>query len=191
MKKTISKEEINELPIVTFPGTIKLITNPAERREAVSELMKEEVIGFDTECRPAFRKGESYPISLLQLSTKDTAYLFRLNKVKFAGELVDLMASEKVKKVGVAVHDDIKGLQKLSPFKAGGFVEIAELAKSHEIIKLGLRSLTGIMLGKRLSKKAQLSNWAINRLSTAQMEYAATDAWIGLELYNAFSDLDK
>lgn len=191
MKHTITKEEINALPLVSFPGKIKLITNREQCREAINELSKASVLGFDTECRPSFKKGEYYHVSLLQLSTEDTAYLFRLNKLTLLPEIVELLANPEIKKVGVAIGHDIQELQVLSPFEPGGFVELGELAKELKIIKLGLRSLTGILLGKRLSKKAQVSNWAAARLSDVQIEYAATDAWISLGIYSSLSNLLK
>ncbi len=181
--KKITKDEINELPVLTFPGKIQLVVNKQQYINAIRLLKKEDVIGFDTESRPSFKKGESYGICLLQLSTKDTAFLFRLNKIPFDGELKDLMADESVKKVGVAVHDDIKGLIKINSFTPGGFIELADYAKTLKIKTLGLRSLAAIFMGKRLIKKTKLSNWEAPRLTTAQLNYAATDAWVGLELY--------
>lgn len=189
MKYTITKEEINALPLISFRGKINLITNREQCRNAIDDLSKAKVLGFDTECRPSFKKGEYYHVSLLQLSTEDTAYLFRLNEVTLLPEIVELLANPSIKKVGVAIGHDIQELQVLSPFEPGGFIELGDLAKKLKIIKLGLRSLTGILLGKRLSKKAQVSNWAAVRLSDVQIEYAATDAWISLGIYKSLSDL--
>lgn len=180
---TITKEDINKLPIINFKGPVDVINNQNKAVKVAKLLLKEKELGFDTECRPAFRKGEHYDISLLQLSTDENAYLFRLNKFEMPSELIELLSSESIKKVGVAVRDDIIGLKKLKKFKDGGFIEIAELAKKKKIVKLGLRSLAAITLGQRLSKKAQLSNWENKRLSDDQVKYAATDAWIGLKIY--------
>lgn len=188
MKLTITKEEINDLPLISFPGKIKLITNEEQSLKAIEELSNATVLGFDTECRPSFKKGEYYNVSLLQLSTESTAYLFRLNKITLRDEIRGLLANPSIKKVGVAISNDIKELQVLSHFEPGGFVEIADLAKELKIVKLGLRSLAGILLGKRLSKKAQVSNWAAPRLTDMQIDYAATDAWISLEIYKSLSE---
>lgn len=181
--KSITKDEINELPILKFDGEIILITNQKNAIRAVNDLKKETVIGFDTETRPAFKKGESYDVSLLQLSTDKASYLFRLNKFDFPRELADLMANSEIVKAGVAIRDDVKGLQKLHPFEEAGFFELADEAKKQNYENFGLRALTAIFLGKRLSKKAKITNWEQPRLTQAQLEYAALDSWVGLQIY--------
>ncbi|MBK24772.1 MAG: histidine kinase [Halobacteriovorax sp.] len=182
--KKITKEEINELPMLKFEGEIILITNQKSAIRAVNDLKKESVIGFDTETRPSFKKGETYDVSLLQLSNESTSYLFRLHKFDFPRELADLMADEKIIKSGVAIRDDVIGLQKLHPFEEAGFFEIADEAKAQGYKNFGLRALTAIFLGKRLSKKAKITNWEQARLTPAQLEYAALDAWVGLQIYH-------
>lgn len=186
-RPSITKEEINDLSLLVFPGEIEVICDQVHCDRVVVELLKQDYLGFDTECRPCFRKGEVHDIALLQLSTLQQAYLFRLNFFRPTDLLLELLSSDKVKKVGVAVADDIKGLQRLRTFKAKGFIEIADIAKSYQIKQLGLRSLAAIMLGKRVSKSAQLSNWEAKHLSEGQLSYAATDAWAGLKLYHSFS----
>lgn len=189
LKKSITKAEVNELPIMSFEGEIQLIIDLKSCLEAIEELKKETILGFDTECRPSFKKGESYSISLLQLSTMNKAYLFRLNKFSFPSELSDLLADPSIKKAGVAVRDDIIGLQKIRSFKAKGFEEIADQAKALGIKNLGLRSLAAILYDGRISKRAKLTNWENNQLSEAQIKYAATDAWLGVKLYCSFLNL--
>ena len=175
-QKTITKEEINLMPQINFTGNIHLITDEDSSEKAITVLGQSKVLGFDTETRPAFNKGESYPICLLQLSTENDAYLFRLNTIPFHKNLRKLLEREDIIKTGVAIHDDIKGLKKLGNYKPGGFIEIADLAKQLGILKLGLQSLTAILLGKKLSKKNKLTNWEKKTLTPDQLKYAATDA---------------
>lgn len=190
LKSSISKEEINELSLLVFPGKIEVICSVEDCDRIAAQLLQQTVLGFDTECRPCFKKGESHDIALLQLATEHCAYLFRLNLFKPTPLLLSLLSAESVKKVGVAVADDIKGLQKLGSFKPQGFIEIAEIAKKHKIKQLGLRSLAAILLGKRVSKTAQLSNWEAKQLSEGQLTYAATDAWAGLKLFQSFEQIN-
>lgn len=191
MKKSkLSKEEINELPMRYFEGSIQIIDKREDVSAVIKKLNKESAIGFDTECRPSFSKGESYPVSLLQLSSENEAFLFRLNKISFEGELVELLGNGNIKKVGVAIRDDIKALQKLHSFEAAGFIELADLAKENKIENLGLRSMAAFLLGFKISKRAKLSNWAQDKLTVAQERYAATDAWVGLKIYQKFKELE-
>ena len=182
-KKTITKDEINNLPRYNFEGEIKLIDSQGDVSNAVNDLKNNPILGFDTETRAAFKKGERYDVSLLQLATDSKAYLFRLNKLTDFTELFTLLSDPNIVKAGVAVDDDIKGLQKLSPFKAESFVDLAQMAKENKITKFGLRALAAILLGKRLSKKAKISNWEKPELSPAQIDYAACDGVVGYEIY--------
>ena len=180
---SITKEEINELPIYQFEGDIELIETEEHALEAINKLKNESVLGFDTETRAAFKKGESYDICLIQLATAEASYLFRINKFELTKELVDLLADGKIIKAGVAISDDIKGIKKLIPFKESGFVELADLARKQGIKNFGLRALTAIFIRKRLSKKVKASNWERDELSAAQIHYAAADAVVGYLLY--------
>jgi len=189
--RSITKDEINELPIIRFQGKMHVITHREDCLNAIDTLRSKNILGFDTETRPAYRKGVEYKISLLQLSTNENAYLFRLNKLTFVRELQDLLANTDIIKAGVAVRDDIKGLRKLSKFEPGHFIEIADLAKKLNIKQLGLRSLAAILLDRRVSKQFKLTNWELPELSEEQLRYAATDAWIGLQLYNKISAILK
>jgi ribonuclease D len=183
VKLTISNEEINELPLISFEGKVTLITEESACESAIEVLRKEPILGFDTETRPAFKKGESYPVCLLQLSTNDEAFLFRLNKIPLVKEVRAILEDRQIIKTGVAIHDDIKGLKKLAHYEEGGFVEIADLAKNLGIKKLGLRSLAAILFDRKLSKKNKLTNWENEFLSEQQLNYAATDAWLSREIY--------
>lgn len=183
LKTTISSEEINLLPHIKFTGKITLITTEEDSLQAIEKLKKERILGFDTESRPAFKKRESYPISLLQLSTDEEAFLFRLNKIPLGQEIISVLENESIIKTGVAIRDDIKGLKSLSHHQGQGFIEIADMARDLGIKKLGLRSLTAILLNKKLSKKNKLTNWEKDKLSADQLNYAATDAWLSLKVY--------
>jgi len=182
-KSKISKDEINELEMLKFSGPIEVITDLDRAREVAILLAKESVLGFDTETKPSFKKGESYDVSLLQLATNSHCYLFRLHFFEFPKELADILADTNIAKVGVAVRDDIKALQKLYPFKDGSFFDLATKAKEIGVNNFGLRALCAIFLGFRLSKKAKLSNWEQGTLTESQIHYAACDAWVGHEIY--------
>ena len=181
--KRITKEEVGELPLVSYSGRIELVATHESLKACLPTLYAEKLLGFDTETHPSFRKGVMFPIALLQLATQDTGYLIRLNQLGFPEELRELLASPESQKVGVAIRDDIKGLQQLGSFIPQGFVELSQLARQLGIVTCGLRNLTGIFLNVRISKKAQLSNWEQEELTESQQNYAATDAWISREIY--------
>lgn len=181
---SISKEEINELPLYEFKGTIVLIESLKDALKAVQVLQNEKILGFDTETRAAFKKGERYDVALLQLATKSHVYLFRLNKFKLMPELTAILADPNIIKTGVAVRDDIIALQKLLKFKDHNFIDLADVAREKNVKNFGLRALTGIFLKKRLSKKEKISNWAKDVLSKEQISYAACDAIVGFEIYH-------
>lgn len=178
----VSKEYIKTLPLLAFEGKIQLVTKMEDLRSAIKTLRSSSVIGFDTETRPSFKKGENYSVSLLQLSTSKEAFLFRLNHLGFPEELVSLLADPAVLKVGVAILDDIRALRKLKEFDAAGFVELSNIGSELGIVTCGLRNLAAIFFGVRISKKAQLTNWERAEFNSTQALYAATDAWICLEM---------
>lgn len=182
-KKSISKDEINLLPRYQFTGVIHLVETQEDALVAANKLKNEVILGFDTETRAAFKKGESYNISLLQLATGADAYLFRLNKFKMIQELIDILENPNIVKTGVAIRDDIKGLNKRFSFSANNFIDLAEVAKEKKIENFGLRALTAIFLDKRLSKNSKVSNWDKSILTPEQITYAACDAVVGHEIY--------
>jgi len=179
----ITKEEINRLPLGRFEGAIHLVTTPCAAVAAVNRLREVEILGFDTESRPAFKKGESYSPSVVQLATAHEAYLFQVKRIGGLTPLKPVLESECCKKVGVALRDDIKRLQAIERYEPAGFVEISDISRRLGIEKTGLRSLIGMFLGLRISKSAQVSNWARRNLSQKQIIYAATDAWMSRRLY--------
>ncbi len=186
LNSTITKEEINQLPLVRFEGPIHLIDSPEKLPEAIEQLMKEPVLGFDTETKPSFTKGTSYPPALIQFSSLKEAWLIRINGDEIHPDIINLLKSKDHLKVGVALHDDVKHLQEVTDFKPAGFIDLSTVAYHAGIQKRGLRNMCGMALGIRLSKSAQLSNWAQEKLTNSQLTYAATDAWISLKLYVEF-----
>ena len=179
----LTKEHIKTLPVSSFDGKIHLITEMDDLSYAIKTLREYPVLGFDTETRPVFRKGVKHDVSLLQLSTSKEAFLFRLNHLGFPNELVEILEDSSILKVGIAILDDVRGLQKLSNFKPGGFIELADIASDLGIVTCGLRNLAAIFLGVRITKKAQLTNWERPVINSKQSLYAATDAWICLKMY--------
>ena len=185
----LTKEQINALPIRKYQGRIHLIRRSKQVEKAVGQLEKEKVLGFDTETQPAFRVGQSYVPAVLQLVGEQAAYIFQLRHCRLPKALRRLLANPKIIKAGVAVDCDVEELNKLAPFKPGGFVDVGELAKQADCTHHGLRGLATLLLGFRVSKHAQTSNWAKGTLTRAQIEYAATDAWVGRELYQKLQRL--
>jgi ribonuclease D len=188
----LDKEVLADLPLVSYPGPIYVIQNPAEVGVAVKLLLKEEVLGFDTETRPVFRRGEYYPVALLQLTGKSATYIFQLSCIeRQLKPLAKILSSSSILKAGVAVKDDVKKLQERIHFQPKGFVEVSDLSRGLGIQQTGLRNLAGILLGVRISKAAQVSNWALRCLTRSQVQYAATDSWISRALYERCVELQK
>lgn len=182
-KSIITKEELAALPSMAFEGRIHTIDKVEDVKDAVDYLQKQTVIGFDSETKPSFKKGQANNVCLLQLSTREHAFLFRLNIIGLLPEIASILASRKIQKIGVGIHDDIVGLKKLFTFKQSGFVELQTLVQEHGIENISLKKLCGIVLGGKISKKQQVSNWEKTELSEGQKRYAATDAWAALRIY--------
>lgn len=183
--ESITKEALSDLPLQAFDGEIVLVDNDTEIEEAISYLKKQEVLGFDTETKPSFKRGQVNQVALLQLSTCDKSFIFRINKIGLPNDLKAILADENVTKVGVAIRDDIKTLQKINRFVPGGFVELQDEVKNYGIQDFSLKKITGIVLGFRISKSQRLSNWEAEQLTEAQLSYAATDAWVSCEIFNS------
>lgn len=187
-KESISKEELTGLPLRWFEGKIVVVDKANQVEHAVRFLSSCQTIGFDTETRPAFKKGVNNKVALLQLSTEQHAFLFRINKVGFHPGILRLLADPGILKPGVAIRDDIKGLKELRSFQPQGFIELQDYAKELGIQNFSLKKLAAITCGFRISKSQQLSNWEAPGLSDAQQVYAATDAWVALKIFQHFSN---
>ncbi len=183
MRKTISNDELAEFPLASFEGVIHVIEQPEDLDKALKYLNNQSIIGFDTETRPAFKKGQVFPVSLLQLATSDQAFLFRINKIGLPPGVVKILASSKILKIGAAIRDDIKILQRVVPFKPMGFIELQDLVKDYGIESFSLKKLSAIVLGFRISKSQRLTNWDAEELTEQQLIYGATDAWVACDIY--------
>jgi ribonuclease D len=181
--RKISKAEINELPLIAWQGRIEILNTIEEMTAAVELLKSETILGFDTETRPTFKKGDYHPPALVQLGTPDCVYLFRISETKTLAPLIPILESEDILKSGVAIKDDVKELRAMEDFRPAGFIEIADITLKLGYENRGLRALAGLILGGRISKAAQVSNWARSELDNKQIRYAATDAWISRDLY--------
>ncbi|SNR86999.1 3'-5' exonuclease [Humidesulfovibrio mexicanus] len=188
-KRAFTTEEIGLLPLTAFVGKIILVECDRQLHQAMHVLHQEELLGFDTETRPIFKKGQVPPPALLQLAGSRDVYIFQLPKLADKAVLTELLASRHIVKSGVSVRDDLKGLKEHFEFTERGFVDLGEVAKRLGMATHGLRNLSANLLGVRISKGAQCSNWAREALSTKQIVYAATDAWISRELYLKFADM--
>lgn len=185
-KETITKEELNDLPTQHFEGEIIVIDRPEEVDRAVQYLSGFSYLGFDTETRPSFKKGEVHKVALLQLSTNEKAFIFRVSKFDLTNSLIKLLSNPKIIKAGAAIRDDIKALQINRPFKPAGFVELQDVAQRLGINSFSLKKMSAIVFGYKISKAQQLSNWEALDLTESQLIYAATDAWISYKLYQEF-----
>jgi ribonuclease D len=180
----ISKEDINQLPLDRYNGEIVLIDKKEDVAEAIAEISQHQTVGIDTETKPVFVKGQYNHVSLIQIAIPNKVYLIRLHKTGLTNELMSFFEDKNIKKLGVALADDIKDLQKLKRFKAEEFFELNQLVKSIGIESNGLKKLVAIILGYRISKSAQVSNWEAPALTEKQLRYGATDAFVCLEMYD-------
>jgi ribonuclease D len=190
-KITISNEEMLLLPLSAYSGTVVLVQTANELAEVVKEIEAVEILGFDTETRPSFKRGEFYKVALVQLATADKVYLIQIQKTGVSEAFAKIFSDPKIIKAGVAIRDDIKGLQKYRHFKAEGFVDLSIVARESGIGVESVKKLTALLLGFRISKSAQTSNWETPTLTDKQIEYAATDAWVCLEIYKKLLKLES
>ncbi len=193
-KISISPEEIEKLEPASFPGKIKVVDSLGlEFLKAVRYLRKQKVLGFDTESRPCFSPGQPhYGVSLLQLSGQDKAYLFRIKLIgDIPKQLRAILSDESIIKVGAAVNDDVRGLEKHHDFQPKAFVDLQKMVWEYGIKDKSVKKMAAIILGIRISKTQQLSNWEAETLSDAQCAYAATDAWVCREMYMKLLDSEK
>lgn len=188
-RHAISREEIASLPIRRYDGEIMVVATAADLARALADLRQERVVGFDTETRPAFHKGEEYLPCLVQLATGRAVYLLQLQRLDCSQALAEILAAPGIVKAGVALAGDLGQLQRLFPLAPAAVVDLGRVAKRHGNPQTGLRNLAARFLGFRIPKGARTTNWAAPQLTPAQIGYAAMDAWAGRELYLCFERL--
>ena len=195
MKKQIynkyNKLKISSLPRAVFNGRIHVVIARAQAEKAVNFLLKQPILGVDTETRPSFSKGTFHHVALLQVSTYDTCFLFRLNIIGMTPAIVRLLEDKSVPKVGLSWHDDLNGLHKMGSFETGHFIDIQDHVREIGIEDLSLQKLFANLFGRQISKAQRLTNWERDVLTDKQKEYAATDAWACILLYEELERLKQ
>jgi ribonuclease D len=189
-QETITAEEIQEYDLSWFKGEIVIVDDLKTFDRVMPVIRHEKLLGFDTETRPSFKKGQKNKVSLIQISTDRLACLFRINRIGIPPQLAALLGDPKVIKAGVAIHDDIKVLKKVRKFEPAGFVDLQKFVKDFGIQSSGLKKLTAIVLGFRISKRQQVTDWEAEVLSEPQQIYAATDAWVCREIYRKITSIN-
>jgi ribonuclease D len=184
----ISKEEVAVLDLIQYEGPIHVIDSIESFHKEIGNIAREPILGIDTETRPSFKKGTMYPTSLIQLSTLEQAWIIRVSRIGYPRELLELLSEEDPLKVGVSLKDDLRRLRSDFQFEPKGFLDLQQYVEAFRIEEKGLKKLSGIILGRRISKSQQVSNWDADLLTEAQLRYAATDAWICLVIYNKLRD---
>ncbi len=187
--RAIPREDMATLPIRRYEGRVWLVGTPHDLAHALADIRQERVVGLDTETRPAFRKGESYLPCLVQVATAHAVYLFQFRDLDVFPVLTELLASPRIVKAGVALAHDLRQLKLVFPFVEKNVLDLGVVARRGGHGQSGVRNLAGAFLGWRIPKGARTSNWAAPRLSSAQMTYAATDAWVCRELFLRFETL--
>ncbi len=184
MKISIPKNIISELPQVTFDGNIYIIDSMSKMSMAVNALRKEKLVGFDSETRPAFFKGKTNQVALLQISSLEDCFLFRTNKIGIPEKLKQFIEDESIKKIGLSLNNDFNAMGRFAEITPRGFIDIQSLVKEYNIADQSLQRIYAILFGKKISKSQRLSNWEAPTLTPAQQQYAAIDAHACLEIYN-------
>ena len=172
------------MPLVTFPGQIHVIDAVSRVKSAVNALRTSHIVGFDTETRPCFRRGDRHNVALLQLSTETDAFLFRVNKTGIPTSLKEFLEDQDCIKIGLSTTDDFHQLTRICDIQPAGFIELQQLVKQYDIVDMGLQKIYAILFQKKISKGQQLTNWEAVQLTEAQQRYAAIDAWACLRIYN-------
>lgn len=185
----LDKSIINSLPLVTFPGKIIVVLNEYEAERAVEYLLSCDVLGVDTETRPAFRKGNNHKVALLQVATRKECFLFRLNHLGLPQSLLRLLSNKQVPMVGLSWHDDLMSLHRREQFEPGWFIDIQDIIGNLGIVDKSLQKLYANLFGEKISKRQRLTNWEADVLTDRQKEYAAIDAWACIKLYDEIMNL--
>jgi ribonuclease D len=191
MGLTITKEEIARFDTEEFKGRIFEIQTLEGAKKGVEYLSGFNLLGFDTETRPAFRKGSSYGVSLIQLSTSDDCFLFRLNKIGFPAPLINLLSNPSILKIGLSLRDDFSSMGRRMKFTPDGFIDLQQVAVKHGIDDISLQKIYALLFDKKISKNQRLSNWEADKLTEAQKKYAALDAWACLKIYEKLCPTKK
>lgn len=191
IKDTFDKKEIGALPVASFEGRIIIVQSETESDKAVRYLLSQQILGIDTETRPSFRKGQTHQVALLQVSTVDTCFLFRLNMIGITESIKRLLEDCSVIKVGLSLKDDMHQLSKRADFTPGMFIELQHEVKKIGIKDMSLQKIYANLFSKRISKGQQLSNWEADTLTPQQKAYAATDAWACIMIYNELNELKR
>ncbi len=182
----LTKNQINEMPLVKYEGKIQVLKSQDDIQDSIDYLTTQKVIGFDTETRPTFTKGSANAPSLVQLAGEDAVFIYQLDDISILKKLSIILSNKKITKSGVSVDRDLIELMFLVPFDPCSFIDLGDVARDRGIPHHGLRGLAAMFLGSRISKGARTSDWGRDRLSSSQISYAATDAWIGLQLFKRF-----
>lgn len=190
-QKSITDEEINKLDLLVFTGKIHVITDDNQVPQAIEILQKERVLGFDTETKPCFVKNKRNLVCLLQISTETDSFLFRLHYLHNFKEIFGILSNPKIMKIGVAINGDFNELNQLEKLNPSNFIELQKYIKRFEIENISLKKMGAIVLGGKISKRQQRSNWEAKELTEAQKIYAATDAWACLKIYNKLQEIKK
>ena len=179
LRRRLSCEEINAMPLFHYEGPVQVIRTLEDWKNALPDLRSEDLLGFDTETRPSFRKGRRNFPALIQLATANAVYLVQLAFLPFGPHVVEVLANPDQVKAGVGIRDDMRDLGRLHDFEPAGLVDLGGVARAHKMPSQGLRTLAANFFGWRISKGSQCSNWSLMELTPRQIAYAATDAWIG------------
>lgn len=191
IKNRTTKEEINEMPKVEYPGEIYVINTPEQADMAVRYLRQFPILGIDTETRPSFKRGENHKVALLQLATDERCYLFRLNKFGLTIPLIQLLESPRVAKVGISLKDDFYMLHKWMPFEPQNVIELQTFVQDLGITDMSLQKIYANIFGNKISKSQRLSNWEADELTIPQQQYAAIDAWACIQIYKKVEELKE
>lgn len=180
----ITKEQISAMPAVEFHGKITVVETPALALKALAYLRDQKIVGFDTETRPSFRKGHVNDVALIQISTTEHCFLFRVNRLGITDEMKQLLEDSSLIKVGLSLKDDFHVLHRTAEFTPGGFIDLQDMVKKYMITDCSLQKIYGIIFNQRISKSQRLSNWEAQFLTPQQQTYASIDAWACLRIYN-------
>jgi ribonuclease D len=191
LKRKISKEAIKDMPIGEFKGRIIVIQTEEEAVKAVSFLLSQPLVGIDSETRPNFSRGQSHKVALLQVSTDECCFLFRLNMIGLTPAIISLLEDENTKKIGLSLHDDFMMLHKRASFTQKNCIELQEFIPQFGICELSLQKIYAILFNQKISKAQRLSNWEAEILSDKQKVYAATDAWACIQVYRKLQQLKR